>query len=331
MSATHPRAGASAVTTDWRGRLAAATEKAPWIWAGLGATGLWVGLGVVAGRGMLDTMEATLQVGSFLVLVGIGQLLVISTGNGNIDLSIPSVMTLSSLVALSTADGADDRIIIGLLAGLGAGLAVGIVNVFIIFVLRIPPIVATLASGLFAQSAILRRATSSTVAAPPRLREFASGDFVGLPKMALLTLGFSVLAAVVLHRGVFGRHVFALGQNKAATSRAGLPTTRTAAICFLLSSQFAALSGILLASYTGPTISLGTPYLLTSIAVVVLGGSLISGGRSTVAGLWTAMVMLNLIVTLVFVMQWNVAIRDIFQGLVIMGVLTAAGGKQRVA
>lgn len=57
-------------------------------------------------------------------------------------------------------------------------------------------------------------------------------------------------------------------------------------------------------------------------------GSLIQGGRSTVAGLWTAMVMLNLIVTLVFVLKWNVAVRDVFQGVVIMAVLIVAGGER---
>lgn len=306
-------------------------EKMPWVWAGLGALVLWVGIGVVAGRGMFGTMEATMQVGSFLVLVGIGQLLVVATGTGNIDLSIPGVMTLSSLVALSTAQASDDRILIGVAVGLAAGLALGVINVVFIFVLGIPPIVATLATGLLAQSAILLQATRLATAAPPGLQELASGTILGLPTMIYIAAALSGLVAIFLQKGVFGRKVFALGQSAKAAVRSGLPTDRTAPLVYLLSALFAGIAGILLASFTGPSISLGAPYLLTSVAVVVLGGTPITGGKATVAGLWTAMVMLNLIITLVFVLQWNVAVRDIFTGLVIIVVLIVAGGARRVA
>lgn len=306
-------------------------ERMPWVWAGLGALVLWVGIGVIAGRGMFGTMEATLQVGSFLVLVGTGQLLVVATGNGNIDLSIPGVMTLSSLVAMGAAQASDDRILIGVTIGLAAGLALGVINVVFIFVLGIPPIVATLATGLLAQTAILLQATRLATAAPPGLKEIASGTFLGLPTMIYIAAALTGLVAFFLHKGVFGRQVFALGQSAKATLRSGLPTNRTAISVYLLSALFAGIAGILLAGFTGPSISLGTPYLLTSVAVVVLGGSLISGGKATVAGLWTAMVMLNLIITLVFVLKWNVAVRDIFTGLVIIAVLILAGGKRRVA
>lgn len=306
-------------------------EKMPWIWAGLGACGLWVWIGAVAGRGMFATMQGTLQVGSFLVLVGLGQLLVVATGNGNIDLSIPNVMTLSSLVALSTAGGTDGGAFKGVLAGLAVGLLIGLVNVIVIFVLGIPPIVATLAAGMLAQSAILLRSANFASSAPPVLKDLTSTFIWEIPSMVIIALVVSIVVAIVLQRGVFGRHVFALGQSSNATLRTGLPTIRTAAIAYLASGLLAAISGMLLASFTGPSISLGTPYLLPSVAVVVLGGSLISGGRSTVAGVWTAMVMLNLIVTLVFVLQWNVAIRDIFQGVVIMAVLLVAGGRRPTA
>jgi len=306
-------------------------DRIPWVWSGLGATVLWITVGLVAQRGMFATLQGTLQVGAFLVLAGIGQLFVIATGNGNIDLSIPNVMTLGSLVALSVAQGSDDRVLVGVAAGIGAGLLVGLVNIITIFLLGVPPIVATLASSLLAQSAILIRATGHNALAPEALRDITSGYLFGLPTIAILVCAISVLAAVILQRGRFGRQVFALGQSLRATERTGLPAIRTAALCYLLSSGLAALAGILLAAFTGPSISLGTPYLLTSVAIVVLGGSLISGGRATVAGLWTAMVMLNLIITLVYVLQWSVAIQDIFEGLVILGVLTLAGGARRGA
>lgn len=312
---------------DWRRSIARLGEKAPWLWAGLGAIALWITIRGVSGGGMIGTMRATLGIGSFLVLVGLGQLLVIATGDGNIDLSIPSVMTLSSLTALTVAEGADSRIFVGIAAGVGAGLVIGLVNVIMIFFMRIPAIVATLASGLCAQSVILE--SRDALAAPTALKNFSTAELLGLPSMTWVAAGISVFAAFYLQRGLFGRRVFALGQSSSGTLRTGLPTSLTAAICYMISATLASVSGILLASTTGPTLTLGTPFLLTSVAVVVLGGSLISGGRATVAGLWTATVMLSLIVSLVTVLKWSTSIRDIFQGLVIIGVLTLAGGTQR--
>ncbi len=317
----------------WRGRVRRAPElsRVPWIWSALGAFALWIIAGAIARRGMVATLQGNTQIGAFLVLAGIGQMLVIAAGNGNIDLSIPNVMTLSSLVALAVINGQNGRIAVGILAGVGVGLLVGLVNVVTIFGLRVPPIVATLASGLLAQSAVLIRATSFNTSAPSALRNLTNDRVVGIPVIAAIVAAISLIVAVVLHRSRFGRSLFAVGQSLRAADRTGIHSTRTTATCYLLSSLFAGLAGILLASFTGPSISLGTPYLLTTVAVVVLGGSPIAGGRATVSGLWTAMLMLNLIITLVYVAHWSVAVQDVFEGLVIIGVLSLAGTGRRRA
>jgi ribose transport system permease protein len=308
----------------------AALERTPWIWSAIGAFVLWITIGAIAQRGMIATIQGNAQIGAFLVLAGMGQMFVIASGNGNIDLSIPNVMTLSSLVALSVAGGDNSKTLVGILAGLGAGLLVGLFNTVMIFGLGVPAIVATLASGLLAESAILVRAATFNAVAPPVLRDVVGARVLGIPMIAFYVVIISILAAITLHRSRFGRSLFSVGQSAKAAERAGIPVIRTSATAYLLSGGLAAISGILLSAFTGPSISLGTPFLITSVAVVILGGTPIVGGKASVAGLWTAMLMLNLIITLVYVLKWSVAIQDIFEGLVILSVLTLAGGSRRV-
>lgn len=311
------------------GSLFAKVSRPPWLWSGLGALVLWVAIGAIAQRGMFATLQGTIQSGSFLVLAGVGQLLVISAGTGNIDLSIPGVMTLSSITALTVANGDNSRAWIGVGAGVIVGLAVAMLNIVSIFLVGIPPIVSTLATGLIVQSAVLGVSSTLNAPVPQVLSDFASARIYGVPLVAVVIAVITIVAAIVLHRGVYGRHLLAFGQSPEAAERTGIAGARVAAGAYLASGAFAALAGIFLAAFTGPSLSLGDPYLLTTVAVVVLGGSLIQGGRSTVMGLWTAMIMLNLILTLVYVMHWSVAIQDIFEGAVIVIVLILAGGARR--
>jgi ribose transport system permease protein len=304
-------------------------NRFPWFWSAIGALILWILVSSIAHRGIVGSLQSTVHTGSFLVLAGLGQLFVMTTGVGNIDLSIPNVMTLSSFVAFSVAGGHNSGALVGVLVGLAVGLAVGIINAFAIYAVGIPPIVATLAVGLIVQSAILLRASKVTEEPPSALVSIASDKLGGVPVVAIGTAVITIIAAIILQRGVFGRAILAVGQSSGASYRAGIARMRASVSVYLISGVLAALSGIFLGAFSGPSISLGSPYLLTSIAVVVLGGTLISGGQSTITGLWTAMLMLSYIITVVYVLHWSVAIQNIFEGLVIVLVLILAGGERR--
>jgi ribose transport system permease protein len=101
--------------------------------------------------------------------------------------------------------------------------------------------------------------------------------------------------------------------------------TRVIIVTYLICGVLAALAGVLLAAYTSPSVDLGTPYLLNSIAVVVLGGSLIGGGRSNVIGVWGGTLFLLLLVTLLNVMNITDATQDIVKGALIILVLALMG------
>ena len=113
----------------------------PWIWSFLGAFGVWLAAIVFTrGHGGGGMITAALSLSVFMVIVGIGQMFVITLGPGNVDLSLPANIGLASAIAMKVIDGSDSMVVVGLLAALGSGIAVGATNYLLIWLLRIPPL-----------------------------------------------------------------------------------------------------------------------------------------------------------------------------------------------
>ena len=154
----------------------------PWVWSLIGAVVVW-GLTVasVAGRGAGETLSTALGFGTFYVVVGIGQMLVISVGPGNIDLSIPSVMTLAGYLSMGAMHAQDSGLALGVAVALGVGLAAGIANVVLIRGLNIPPMIATLAAGFIMQSMTIAYSRGSTAKPAPLLLAASLARVGGVP------------------------------------------------------------------------------------------------------------------------------------------------------
>lgn len=309
--------------------LRVAVERWRWIWVFSAAIVVWITTFSVAGRGTFSTLTAAATVAAYLVIVGLGQMFVITTGNGNIDLSIPYVMTLAGFIGSDVMNGKNANIALGILAALGCGAVAGVLNVLSIDLLQIPPIVATLAVGFILDSPAEVLAHRSALPSPS-LTHFTSTSVAGIPLLALICIGITIIAALLLHRTRYGRSIQASGQSIRAANLAGVHVRRAVAYAYLLSGLLAGLSGILLTAYSGgAALDIATPYQLESIAVVVLGGSLISGGLSNVTGIWGTALFLTLLATLLNVLHLSAAWQDIIEGLLIIGVLAIGGERLR--
>lgn len=297
-----------------------------WVWSAGTVLILWLILSVVTNRFSIASLSGILLSASFLTVVGIGQMFVVTTGRGNIDLSIPSVVTLSAYVALLTIRGEDANLIIGIPVAIGLGLAVGLINGAIVVLLRIPAIIATLATGyMLATATQLSNRAITGFAVSPLLKYIASGRLAGVPVMLIVALFVVVISALVLRFTVYGRTLSAVGQNRAAAHLAGIGNGRVIATAFIVSSLLASLMGLLLGAYVGGAfLEMGQPYLLQSVAAVVVGGTLIFGGSGTAIGTFIASVLLILIVTTMQIMQLPPGTQDIVQGLVVILVLAIA-------
>jgi ribose transport system permease protein len=307
-------------------------EARPWLWSLLGALIVWlVTAASVAGRGAGETLSTALGFATFYVIVGIGQMLVIAAGPGNIDLAIPSVMTLAGYLSMGVMHAENAGLALGIAVALGVGVLAGTANVVLIRLLRIPPMIATLASGLVMQSITIAYSRGSTAKPAPLLLEVSLARVLGVPVIALAMVAIAALVALLLGRSRFGRSVLAIGQNARAAYLAGIAIARTMAAVYLVSALLAAIGGLLLAAYSGgASLNMAEDFLLMSIAVVVLGGTSIAGGQATVTGVWTASLFLYLIVTMLNVLGVGAGLRYVISGLIIVGVLALAKGGRTV-
>ena len=302
----------------------------PWLWSFLGALLMWlVTIAFTGGRGGGGMLTAALALAQFTVIVGIGQMFVITLGPGNVDLSLPANIGLASAVAMKVMDGNDLMVVLGLLAALACGAAIGVANYALIRALRIPPIIATLSASFIIQSADISYGRGLQIKPPPGFADFTNLQVLGVPLLAILTIIFSIGAGIVLQRMVYGRSVLAIGQNMRAAWLAGIPVGRIRLLTYTLSGALGGIDGALLAGYfRGANVDIGNEYLLASIAVVVIGGTSVAGGKANLPGIWGAALFLVLLLTMLNTFGVSAGVRMLVTGLVIVGVIAAAGGRQ---
>ncbi|MCF3936513.1 ABC transporter permease [Acuticoccus sp. M5D2P5] len=309
-------------------RILSLPKRHRWIWAALGVLVLWVALSIATERFSLHSISGVARSASFLALVALGQMFVIATGRGNIDLSVAGIVTLSAFVTVTLADGSNLHLPIALGAALLTGLVVGLINAFMVVRLKIAAMIATLAMGYILATATLmvnRQVRGFETA--PALEWLASGRIGDLPVIALVAILAAALAAFLLNATAYGQSLSATGQNIRAAELAGVRTGRTVTISFVISGVSAAFAGALLsANVGGAFLDMGTPYLLQSVGAVVLGGSLIFGGFSTALGTLFGALLLVLIVTTMQIWGLPAGAQDVVQGIVIIAVLAFAGG-----
>lgn len=300
-----------------------------WIWSFVGAAAVWVATIVfTGGQGAGNILTAALTFSAFFVIVGIGQMFVITAGPGNIDLSIPSNIALSGAIAMIVMAGSDAMIPLGILAAVGCGILIGCLNYALIRLLAIPPIIATLSASFFVQSVAIAYGRGLKIKPPPGFADFTTGRVMGVPILAICVVLLAVAMGVVLHRTLYGRSVSAIGQNPRAAELAGISVGWTRFLTYVLSAALAGLCGALLGGFSGgASLNMGEEYLLASIAVVVIGGSSVAGGASNVPGIWGASLFLYLIVTMLNTFGVGAGVRLVMTGIIIIAVITIAGGR----
>ncbi|EBA06977.1 ABC transporter permease [Sagittula stellata] len=302
----------------------------PWLWAWLAAALAFAAtLGLTSGRGAGELAYAAMSFGAFAAIVGLGQMLVITLGPGNVDLSIPATMTLAGTLALKMMGSDPGTAWLGLAVALATGLGVGLANFALIFLLRLPPIIATLAASLIYQSLAIWSNRGLRIKPPEGLADFATGRLLGVPNVAWVALVLAVVTWVLLERSVWGRWLQASGQNLRAARLAGVPVQAVRAATYIAVAVFAALAGYLLSSFSGgAALNMGAEYLLMSIAVVVIGGSSIAGGNSNVPGVLGAALFMFLVVSMLNSYGAGAGVRNVMTGAIIIGIVIAASARR---
>ena len=222
----------------------------PWIWSYLGAFLVWLAaIAFTHGYGAGGMITAALALAVFSVIAGVAQMFVITLGPGNVDLSLPANIGLASAVAMKVMDGSDSMIAVGLLAALASGIGIGIANYLLIWLLRIPPIIATLSASFIIQSVGISYGRGLQIKPPPGFAEFTTAQLAGIPLLAIGTAIFTIGIGILLHRTIYGRSVLAIGQNTRAAWLAGIAVERIRCVTYVLSGALGGICGALLAGY----------------------------------------------------------------------------------
>ncbi|WP_374306566.1 ABC transporter permease [Dongia sp.] len=262
--------------------------------------------------------NSLLVLSSFLLVLALGQGTVILTGG--LDLSVPWTIALCGILLAGIVNGQNGPLIYALPIVLAIGCAIGLVNGFGITMLGISPIVMTLAmNGILQGVALLYSQGTPAGFSSPLMRWFMTSKEEFVTPVVIFILLF-VVAAVVLHkRTSFGRRIYALGNGERVSALSGINVNRTTMLVYMLSGFCSALVGCMLTGFSGQaSLGMGDDYLLPSIAVVVVGGTLITGGRGSYVGMVGGVLLLTALQTLLAGTMLPYATRIIIFGLVVL-------------
>ena len=265
-----------------------------------------------------------------LALVSIGQTLTILTGG--IDLSVGSLISLTSCLTSGLINGDPGRVIPVAVGVLTLGTLVGVLNAGLVVSLRVHPLIVTLGMGAILQGAALFYAMGPVGKVPRNFTFLAYGRVVGLPLGATIAVVFCVLVALFLRYLPLGRQIYAVGDDDNAARLAGLPRTRVLICVYGYSGFCCAAAGLYLVARFG----VGQPYTgvnytLASITPVILGGTALSGGRGGVIGTLLGAYLISLVNNLLNFLDVSKHYQLVAQALIIILAVSVYVERRRTA
>lgn len=277
-------------------------------------------------------VNSTIMLGLFLAVVAFGQGIVILSGG--IDLSVPAAIALSAFFTgyLGTLGFPTP---LAVFFGLLIASLVGLVNGLIVSLTNFPPFIVTLAVGTIATALLLGLSQGQPGQnSPPELVLLFNGDlnFFGVAPSLLLLVIVLVVGYLVQSRTTFGRSVYGIGNSVKAARIARIPVRRTAFLVYWVAGIAYGLAGVLLLGYgSGSDLNIGNSWLLPSIAVVVVGGSSISGGTGNYAGTVAAALLITLLSIDISAAGFPEGVKQVLYGSIVLLalLLSKIGGGRR--
>ncbi|MFC6446604.1 ABC transporter permease [Shinella zoogloeoides] len=258
-----------------------------------------------------------------VTIMAIGLVFVMSAGE--IDLSIGSTVAVAALAAAVTMQGYG--MVPGIVAGLGCGLLIGLVNGVLVAYVRLPSFLVTLATmGLFAGvSRSMTNLRSIPVTDSTFTGFFGSGAFLGIPSLIWWTAIAVAFGHIIYRETRFGAHVLAVGDNARAASVSGISVPKLRLAVLMISGGLAGLAGLLYAGrLQAAKYTLGETDLMTVIAAVIVGGTLLNGGKGSIIGALVGSLMMGMLNNGLILMGLSVSDQMIVRGLIILAAVAVS-------
>lgn len=296
----------------------AAAYVATAIYTGQPAQLEWSGI-----MGLLQRMVA-------LGLVALGQNFAILAGS--IDLSVANLVSVSAVLGSFFMNGDSGSIALAVSLVLLIASAIGAVNGLLVARLNVSPLIATLGVSLVLQGVLAVSFTALRGAVPKSFQVVAYGDVAGIPIAVLLLVAAVAVSGFVLRRTLVGARLYATGGNAGSARLAGIQTWRVLTGAHAASGLMCGLAGLYLASWLGagtPWVGRDGGYDLGSIAVVVIGGTLLSGGRGGVTGTMAGVFTLATIDAVFNMLQIDPFLTQVLRGAIVVAAVAAYTFRQK--
>jgi ribose transport system permease protein len=240
-------------------------------------------------------IENVLTSATIIAVVAIGQTFVILVAG--IDLSVASILVLSSVLSVGLVVFNNWPVELAILTAVATGALFGLINGLAVTRLKIPALIATLATMSIARGLAYIFSGGTNIAPVPRIFvDFQYARVFGIPAVIILTLVLAAIAQIILSRTRFGRSVYATGGNPLAARLAGINTERVIILAFVISGIMAAIAGLLItARFEAGAATAAQGMELAVIAAVVIGGVSLFGGEGNMGGMLLGVVLLGLV------------------------------------
>lgn len=287
-----------------------------------GLIGLLVLAGIITpSMFTLNTIISMLRNNSVYVFLAVGMMVILVTGG--IDLSVGSILALSGVVCTSLMSSHPEvPTIVWVLLSIVIGIICGAFNGFVVGYLKVVPMIATLGTMyIFRGFAFLLSGGQWWF--PHQISEsyqnWAGKQILGLPSILWIVLVVFVVAAWYLTYRTSGRRIYAIGTNVESAQVAGIKEARVRFLAFVICGALAGLSGMLYtANYAMCTYTIGDGYELQAIAICILGGVSITGGRGTVDGVVIGWLMMSVITQFISLLPGLSVWQKALQGIIII-------------
>jgi ribose transport system permease protein len=229
-----------------------------------------------------SALLSMLPFAAMLAIAAIGQTLVIQ--QRGLDLTVPGMILLSTVILTQYADGSNSRLPVAILLVVLACVASGVTSGLAITQFGITPLVATLGVNALLLGTVYQLTSGqATASSPGALASFTAHKTFGIPNSALVAAIVVIVVAALIRTTVPGRRFVAVGASPAAARAAGIRVNSYVITTYVLASLTYGAAGILITGYLlTPGLSAGQTYLLPTIAAVVLGGTSLAGGNGSV-------------------------------------------------
>lgn len=276
----------------------------------------------VTGSFNLSVIASGAKLCVFALLLGLGQMIVVTSGDGAIDLSQKYILTLTAYVSCTVMA---KNVLLGLVAAIIVGALCGFISSCVNVFLKVPAMITTLATGYLFIQLFWLYLQSGQVFRLKDLIKFVNKNLIGINMMTIVCIVVAVILWFLLYRTKYGHQLHAVGQKREAARLAGIHVGKTVIIAFVINGALCGLAGAMAAAYCGgANQDLGTTYFLPSVAAAFVGGTNAAGGKSSVVGVSIGALMMTLMSTFLNAAKLDVGVQRLIQGVFLVFLLVVA-------